>query len=210
MKPKLDAIERLPLQKRSSIRTLAEGINCSKSTVGRWINDKHIKAHTNAIKPELSEVNKDSRLCFSLQALDVHMEKETANFKSMHNVVHIDEKFFYMTKACHRFYLTPTETEPHRTCKSKNYIPKIMFMCAISRPMWDNDGVLLFDGKIGIFPFTEEVPALRSSKNHAAGTLGTKAIQSVTREVIRACLINKVRTDFISEQGNVRKQFVPV
>jgi len=35
-------------------------------------------------------------------------------------------------------------------------------------------------------------PAKRSSKNRAAGTLETKPILSVTKEVIRSCLIEKV------------------
>ncbi|XP_041995652.1 uncharacterized protein LOC121745762 [Salvia splendens] len=41
-------------------------------------------------------------------------------FESMYNVVHIDEKWFYMTKTSDRYYLLPDEVEPYRACKSKS------------------------------------------------------------------------------------------
>ncbi|KAH6822567.1 hypothetical protein C2S53_011475 [Perilla frutescens var. hirtella] len=109
----------------------------------------------------------------------------------MYNTVHIDEKWFYMKKETHRFYMTPKEAGPHRTCKSKKFISKIMFMCAVSKPLLAADGSVLFDGKIGVFPFTHKVPAKRSSKNRSRGTLETKAIELITQEVIRDCLINQ-------------------
>ncbi|XP_057526476.1 uncharacterized protein LOC130805710 [Amaranthus tricolor] len=60
------------------------------------------------------------------------------------------------------YYLTPREVEPHRGIQSKRYVPKIMFMCAVATPIFSNEGELIFDGKIGIFPFAQEVPAKRS------------------------------------------------
>ncbi|GKC29934.1 hypothetical protein Tco_1037228, partial [Tanacetum coccineum] len=45
--------------------------------------------------------------------------------------------------------------------------------------------------KIGIFPLTTLEPAKRSSKNRVAGTLETKPILSVTKEVTRSWLIQK-------------------
>ncbi|XP_058211657.1 uncharacterized protein LOC131323836 [Rhododendron vialii] len=80
-------------------------------------------------------------------------ENQPRKFKSMYNYVHIDEKWFYMTKEAERYYLLPEEEEPHRTCKQ---------------------------------------PARRSSKNHPAGILETKAIISVTKDIIRSCMINQV------------------
>ena len=53
-------------------------------------------------------------------------------FKSMHNIVHIDEKWFYMTKKPKNYYLLLDEDEPHRTCKSKNFIGKVMFLVALT------------------------------------------------------------------------------
>ncbi|XP_057779553.1 uncharacterized protein LOC130998136 [Salvia miltiorrhiza] len=182
----------LELHKRGTIRRLATGINCSKSTVGRCISRGLIRAHSSAIQPDLTAPSKLLRLKFSLEQIEYDRICMALKFKPMHNVVHIDEKWFYITKTNHRFYLTPQETEPHRTCKSKKFITKVMFMCAMCRPIFDTDGSVLFDGKIGIFPFTEMVPAKRSSKNRQAGTLEEKTIQSITKEVIKDCIINKI------------------
>ncbi|KAH6793329.1 hypothetical protein C2S52_003806 [Perilla frutescens var. hirtella] len=188
----LDRVSRLPLKQKSSIRTLAKGIDCKKSTVGRWIKQGLIRAHTSAIRPDLTASNKLLRLRFTLEALELDRNANMLTFKSMYNTVHIDEKWFYMKKETHRFYLTPEEAEPHRSCKSKKFISKIMFMCAVSRPLLAVDGSVLFDGKIGVFPFTHKVPAKRASKNRSRGTLETKPIESITQEVIRDCLINQV------------------
>ncbi|KAH6800736.1 hypothetical protein C2S52_001200 [Perilla frutescens var. hirtella] len=188
----LERVFSLPLKKRSSIRTLAKRINCKKSTVGRWIRQGLIRAHTSAIRPDLTASNKLLRLRFTLEALELDRNANILTFKSMYNTVHIDEKWFYMKKETHRFYLTPEEAEPHRSCKSKKFISKIMFMCAVSRPLLAADGSALFDGKIGVFPFTHKVPAKMASKNRSRGTLETKPIESITQEVIRDCLINQV------------------
>ncbi|XP_057808852.1 uncharacterized protein LOC131023326 [Salvia miltiorrhiza] len=188
----LGLIASIDLTKRSTIRRLACGIGCSKTTVGRWIQSGLIRAYTNAIKPDLMAPNKLLRLRFSLEALEWDRIVRSSSFKSTHNTVHIDEKWFYITKTSQRFYLTPEETEPHRTCKSKKFIQKVMFMCAVCRPVFDDDGSCLFDGKIGIFPFTELVPAKRKSKNRAAGTMELKPIQSITKEVVKDCFINKI------------------
>ncbi|KAH6817317.1 hypothetical protein C2S51_000920 [Perilla frutescens var. frutescens] len=182
----------LPLKKRSSIRTLAKGINCKKSTVGRWIRQGLIRAHTSGIRPDLTASNKLLRLRFTLEALELDRNANILMFKSMYNTVHIDEKWFYMKKETHKFHLTPEEAEPHRTCKSKKFISKIMFMCAVSRPILAADGSVLFDMMIGVFPFAHKVPAKRASKNRSRGILETKLIESITQEVIRDCLINQV------------------
>ncbi|XP_057808631.1 uncharacterized protein LOC131023104 [Salvia miltiorrhiza] len=188
----LELIASLELSKRSTIRRLASGINCSKSTVGRWIDQGLIKAHTNAIKPELTTPNKLSRMRFFLEHIEYDRLLEKLHFKCMQNTIHIDEKWFYIIKSSHRFYLTPAEAEPHRTCKSKKFITKVMFLSAVRRQIFGEDGSVLFDGKIGIFPLTEMVPAQRSSKNREAGTLEQKPIQSITKQVLKDCFIKKV------------------
>ncbi|KAM3233256.1 hypothetical protein P3L10_018615 [Capsicum annuum] len=45
---------------------------------------------------------------------------------------------------------------------------------------------------IGIFPFVVKEPAKPNSKNRTTGTMETKPIQSVTKEITRGCLIEKV------------------
>ncbi|XP_057811446.1 uncharacterized protein LOC131025668 [Salvia miltiorrhiza] len=140
----LHLIASLELSKRSTIRRLACGIKCSKSTVGRWIKSGLIKPHSSAIKPDLTAPNKLLRLRSSLEALEYDRILRSLTFKSMHNTVHIDEKWFYITKSAQRFYLTPEEIEPHKTCKNKKFITKVMFMCAVCRPVLGADGECLF------------------------------------------------------------------
>ncbi|KAK4724057.1 hypothetical protein R3W88_026836 [Solanum pinnatisectum] len=81
---------------------------------------------------------------------------------------------------------------PYRSCKSKNFITKIMFMDAVARLRFDQNGVELFSGKIGIFPFVVKEAAKRNSRNRVVETLETKPILSVTKDITRACLIEKV------------------
>ncbi|XP_057803512.1 uncharacterized protein LOC131018825 [Salvia miltiorrhiza] len=147
------------------------GINQSKNTVWRWVNKGPIRAHSSAIKPDLTAPNKLLRLRFSLESLEFDRIMLALKFKGMDNTIHIDEKWFYITNAAYRFYLTPAEGDTHCTCK--------------------NSGECLFDGKIGIFPLREQVPAKRNSKNRPVGTMETKPIQSMTKEVMKGCFINK-------------------
>ena len=67
-----------------------------------------------------------------------------------------------------------------------------MFMCAIARPIFSNEGELIFDGKIGIFSFTQEVATQRSSKNRKRGELETKPIQSITKIHTRDMIVHKI------------------
>ncbi|GJQ92920.1 ATPase ARSA2-like protein [Tanacetum coccineum] len=110
----------------------------------------------------------------------------------MSNIVHIDEKWFYMSKLTKRYYLVPGEDDPVRTCKSKTLITKVMFLAAVAQPRFDTLGNEVFSGKIGIFPLTTLESAKRSSKNRVTGTLETKPILSVTKDVTRSWLIEKV------------------
>jgi hypothetical protein len=55
----------------------------------------------------------------------------------------------------------------------KSHIPKIMFLCAIVVSHTRSDGTE-FDGKIGIWPLVEEVPAQRASKNRPRGAIEIK------------------------------------
>jgi len=58
---------------------------------------------------------------------------------------------------------------PKRSVAHKNYLEKVMFICAIARPRWDH--ATKWDGKIGIWPIGREVKAQKSSVNRPAGTV---------------------------------------
>ncbi|XP_074291348.1 uncharacterized protein LOC141618139 [Silene latifolia] len=120
------------------------------------------------------------------------MTQNKIKFKGMSLQVHMDEKWFYITRTTERYYIIPEEDVPYRACQSKRFITKVMFMCAVTRPVYGDNGEMIFDGKIGIFPFLEEIPAVRNSINRPAGTLETKPTNSITKEVIKGCLIQKI------------------
>ncbi|VFQ76659.1 unnamed protein product [Cuscuta campestris] len=186
------AIADTPLRKRTNVRSLAAAIGKPKSTVHEWINKGMLRSHSNAIKPFLTDGNKISRLRFYLDQVDPYSMPIHPQFKSFHNVLHIDEKWFYMSKTSQKFYLLPDEIDPHRTCKSKKFITKVMFLCVVGRPLFAESGEVLWDGKVGIFHFTETVQAQRKSKNRAKGVLEVKPITSVTKQVTKDMLIKQV------------------
>ncbi|XP_057802803.1 uncharacterized protein LOC131018097 [Salvia miltiorrhiza] len=169
----VEKVKQLSVLERSTIRKMANKLEVSKSLVGVWIKEKKIRAHTNAIKPLLTQQNRLSRLTWSLSQLSAISANGRIKFQPMYNTIHIDEKWFYLTKTSDRYYLLPDEIEPYRACKSKRFIEKIMFICVVSRPQYDNEGKMIFDGKFGIFPFTTVVPAVRNNKNRMRGTIKT-------------------------------------
>ena len=72
-------------------------------------------------------------------------------FIDMYNIVHIDEKWFYITKKTKRYYLLPNENDPHRTCQSKNFIGKVIFLAVMARPRFDDEGKEVFSEKLEYF-----------------------------------------------------------
>jgi hypothetical protein len=112
-------------------------------------------------------------------------------FRSLFDHVFIDEKRFFLTRKSEWYYLLPDEDEPHHTCKSKNNIPKLIFLCVTYRPRFEN-GVCTFDGKIGCFPLVTSERAKMSSVNRPTGTMEVKPITPITRDVIRQFMIEKV------------------
>ncbi|XP_021763980.1 uncharacterized protein LOC110728644 [Chenopodium quinoa] len=132
-----------------------------------------------------------------------HINPVTSNgdptFVEMNNVIHMDEKWFYLNPDKRRFYLLPSEEDPYRPIHSTSFKLKAMFMGLIGKPLYDTDGGLLHDGKYGMFPFTVKQLAKKSSKNRVAGTWETKAIQNVNREVIKDMLVANVIPAIISK-----------
>ncbi|XP_042022953.1 uncharacterized protein LOC121770254 [Salvia splendens] len=173
---------------KKKVKKLAIKMEVSKSTAGRWVKGNKIRPHTNAIKPALTDVNKISRMRWSLSHIQPTISEGKLLYHAMHNIVHIDEKWFYMTKTSDRYYLLPEEDEPYRS---------------FSRPLFGSDGQPIFDGKIGIFPFTQQVPAKRKSKNRPRGTLETKSIQSVSKEAMRECLLNQATKHSITIHARI-------
>nr|GEU91163.1 hypothetical protein [Tanacetum cinerariifolium] len=176
-------VSQIPLRRRSNTRSLTKLIDVPKSTIYRRIKEGALIPHTNAVKPLLTKANKKVWVNFCLSMITPSLRGASPTFYNMHNIIHIDEKWFYISKATKHYYLVPGEEEPLRTCKSKTFMTKVMFLAMVARPRFDAFGNEIFSGKISISPLTTLEPAKRSSKNRVAGTLETKPILSVTKEL---------------------------
>ena len=110
----------------------------------------------------------------------------------MFDFIHIDEKWFYLTKKTQRVYLTHKEKIPYRAAKSSKFTPKVMFLGAVARLRWRPHGQCTFDGKIRIFPFINRVADVRDSKNRPRGSIEIKPTESVSQEVYRNMLIQNL------------------
>jgi hypothetical protein len=78
-------------------------------------------------------------------------------FRDMYNIIHMDEKWFNTTSNYMTCYMVPGEDDPHRTVQNKNRIGKVMFLSAVGRPIFDDAGNCIFDGKLGLWPFVRKV-----------------------------------------------------
>ena len=83
------------------------------------------------------------------------------------------------------------ESHVYRAVKNRNKIKMVMFLCAQARPRWDNNANQMWDGKIGIWPIGEYIPAVRTSVNRPAGTPVWKN-QKVNKDKYRELLLEKV------------------
>ena len=219
-----DRIKNIPLKNRGTYRKLARALGLPKSTVHRIAKDKTrpnvINVHTNAIKPRLTEENKLSRILYAIDHLQLnhpdqqHFNAEIAGhdpgkfglFDSCRDIVHLDEKWFFVTQSSQRLYLAEGELPPVRRVQHKSHISKVMFLSAVARPRFDENNVCTFDGKIGIWPFTKQVAAERASINRPRGAMVTTCVK-VTAAVYEAMILDKVipaiRAKWPDENRNV-------
>ncbi len=151
-------------------------------------NKNGVRRHSSAVKPVLTAPNKKMRIEYAIS--NINLDRRL--FDPMMDVVHVDEKWFYMKQLKKTYFLVDGEEEPHRTAKSKRFIGKVMFLAAVARPRYDTARNRAFDGKIGIWPFTFFKEAERSSRNRPAGTMEEKPIESINKEVYRDFIASKV------------------
>ena len=65
-------------------------------------------------------------------------------------------------------------------------------MYAVAKPIYASNGDVIFDRKIGMWPFITQEATKGSSKNRRREELETKPIQLITKEHMRAMLITNV------------------
>lgn len=116
----------IPLNKRKTIRSLAKSLGVCHSTLHQRFMLGDLKRHRSNLKPSMTDANKIKRLQFCISMLDDDgLATPCPFFKKMDNVVHIDEKWFYMTQISNNYYLLPGEPRPLRTVQNKNSIGKL-------------------------------------------------------------------------------------
>ena len=120
----------LPTRKRTTLRRAASILKVSRAILRRLMAAGEVRRHTIRIHPQLTELNRLHRVKFALS----HVQSEHLLFDGMYDVVHVDEKWYNQDKDTRNYYLLKDEEPPHRVRKSKRFIGKTMFLCAVARP----------------------------------------------------------------------------
>ncbi|KAH9104587.1 hypothetical protein AeMF1_019365 [Aphanomyces euteiches] len=122
-----EAIKAVSHLNRQTLRTLAVKASIPKTTILRHMKQNpRLKARSNYVKPMLTEDNKLERLKFAMSFLRPS-SSGSHFFDNMYNYVHVDEKWFYLTKVRKKFYVYDDEDIAVRSVKSKGFITKVMF-----------------------------------------------------------------------------------
>ncbi len=137
--------------KRSTIRKAYAASSIPECTLHDALKRGILKRQSRKMKPILSEKHKKDRLKWCLSFIN----SRSLMFSCMHNIVHIDQKWFYMTKAVKKEYTSDNENMENRSGRSKRFIPKIMFLSEVVRPLFDVNGDCIFDRKLGIWASTK-------------------------------------------------------
>ncbi|ETI40837.1 hypothetical protein F443_13850 [Phytophthora nicotianae P1569] len=175
---------------RENQRAVQEGSGVSSYLVQQLIKEGFLRRALRQTRPLLTPSHRLRRLRFCMDHVIPQLDG-TYKFDAMHDVVHIDEKWFYVEKiGQHVYVLTgkdgcPTEEPPVQDVQSKRYITKVMFLCAVARPRGG------WDGKVGIWPVVETYITQRRSVNRPAGVEETRPV-SITRDISRRILVNDV------------------
>ncbi|ETV81644.1 hypothetical protein H257_05271 [Aphanomyces astaci] len=119
---------------------------------------KRLKSRAIYIKPMLTEDSTRARLDFAKSFVRLLPSGNHA-FVDMNEYIHVDEKWFYLTKVKRKFYVYDDEEMALRAAKSKQFITKVMFLAALVQPRFDHTKKAYFDGKVGVWHFVVVQPA---------------------------------------------------
>jgi hypothetical protein len=187
-----ELVKTIPLKKRKTYRALAAQLDIPLTTAWRMKKTVIVK-HSNALKPKLTD---DHKICRIEYALSMRDENNKSQYQNMYDLIHIDEKWFFMTSDGECYILARDEEPPERITAHKGYIGKVMFLCATARPRMIQGK--MWDGKIGIWPIGRIEAAKRTSKNRKKGD-PVWVNENVTREKYREMLIDKLLPAVLSK-----------
>jgi len=109
------AVRAVPLSKRKTIRSLADALKIPSSTLFDRLKEKKLRRHSSSVRPLLTESNKQARVEYCKAAiLPASITAGEPTFKEFNDVVHVDEKWFYLTEestssTCFLMSRNPTE-----------------------------------------------------------------------------------------------------
>ncbi|KAH9149974.1 hypothetical protein AeRB84_007104 [Aphanomyces euteiches] len=184
------AIRQVKYEQRQTMRSLAMNTCIPMTTLHRFKQaEKHFRLKSNWLKPSLTNDNMKRLLDFAMSFLRPG-PRGTHVFSGMYNMVHVDQRWFYLTKNKNTYYVFDNEEMAQRSTKSKSHITKVMFLVAVACPHYDHAAKKLFEGKLGVWPFVTQERAQRGSKNRPKGTLETKPI-NVDGDVYQEKMVNE-------------------
>ena len=120
----------MPLRKRCTQQKLSASMGVSKTTVHHWIVASTICVHCNSLKPILTEETKWARVEMAMHLWD---PEDPTKYQNMHDQIHLDEKWVFLTQEKERYLLVLEEQNPKQCIKHKLHITKVMFFCAVVR-----------------------------------------------------------------------------
>jgi hypothetical protein len=122
------ALLNVPLNERGTYRDAASQLNVSKDLVKRLVDEGAVRVHTSAVKPYLTDPNKDERFQWAISKIDLasiavlSYTDRPCQFVGMYDEVHVDEKWFNETFEKRRYFLAHGEANPVRSVRHKKHI----------------------------------------------------------------------------------------
>jgi hypothetical protein len=173
----------IPQHERPTMRHLSERLDVPLTTLYYLLKGRVRKKEAAAgatifqrrtikLKPTLTDVKKIHRFMFAankVKAVQNGVRGCVPTFDGQYNKVHIDEKWFFLSKDGKKYILGDGEELPEQTVQHKKYMDEMMFLCAIARPRWDPHKRCMWDGKIEMWPIGDYGKAQRTSVNRPAG-----------------------------------------
>ena len=148
----------------------------------------------------LTEHNKTLRMKYALAQIDRSHGRKRIRFKDNKRTIMVDESWFYLTSdAVTVLLIEDMDALIHPKVQRKFHIEKIMFLAVLGQKVIWKGEEIDFDGKIGLFPCTEEVMMVNVMK----------AFEEYPREKIDgvwASWYNNLRSVMSCDGGNDYKQ----
>ena len=136
-----DALEEIEHKKRQSITQIAISLRISKTTFRRMVKvEKSVTSICIDVNPVLTEETMLKRVLYCEQRIikppTVGVDgKKEYYYDAGYNEVHVDKKWFYLTKPKRqRLFLSPREklNPPRCSCSNKLHPPKLMYLAAVA------------------------------------------------------------------------------